>query len=91
MHTGIFIIWDRLFGSFVDEGEDDDPKQALVPDGDERVVYGILYGVYTWDFFQVQVMVCDGLRWFAMVCDGLRWLAMACDGLRWFVVLLIML
>lgn len=69
--AGIFIIWDRLFGSFVDEGEDDDPKQAPVPDGDERVVYGILYGVYTWDFFQVQVM-------FAMVAMVLRW---SCKGL----------
>jgi alkylglycerol monooxygenase len=53
-YGGIFIIWDRLFGSFVDEGEDVDPNQPDVPDGDERVVYGILYGVYTWDFFKVQ-------------------------------------
>ncbi len=38
-HAGIFIIWDRLFGSFVEEGDGDDDKP----------VYGTVTASQTWN------------------------------------------
>ncbi len=61
-YGGLLIIWDKLFGSFVDECDRGDGTAdstgvgcPTVADGDERVVYGILVGPYTWNPFTVQV------------------------------------
>lgn len=57
-YGGVLIIWDRLFGSFVDETQlppdDSALTNAVVPDGDERVVYGILQAPTSWSPWTVQ-------------------------------------
>ena len=61
-YGGLLIVWDRLFGSFVDECDNGDGSLHAtgvgcdgVRDGDERVVYGVLVGPATWNPFTVQV------------------------------------
>ena len=31
--------------------------------------------------YQILVVVCGGLWWFAVVCGGLRWFVVICGGL----------
>jgi len=78
-YGGLLIVWDRIFGSFVDECELEEGTQhpsgvgdPSIPDGDERVVYGILKGPESWNPFTVQFhhLVDIGSRFVA--APGLR-------------------